>query len=217
MNPRGVERYLSQIMGTPNFSFRVQFFLCVSALLLGSSFHLNSTGGLPVALGTNNETSTQYNNTTKGSFADTVRFIEHSNQNVALELVKQGKIAIYYFAIPLEVVPEMMNNPDVQIYDRTAGSFGLLLNPAPYNDSSILNPFQIREVRYAMNFLVDREFVVDEILKGYGSGMIDPFGQYSPEYLNLIDTVESFGIKYNPALAEKMIENALTKEGRHKR
>ena len=213
MNPRGVERYLSQIMGTPNFSFRVQFFLCVSALLLGSSFHLNSTGGLPVALGTNNETSTQYNNTTKGSFADTVRFIEHSNQNVALELVKQGKIAIYYFAIPLEVVPEMMNNPDVQIYDRTAGSFGLLLNPAPYNDSSILNPFQIREVRYAMNFLVDREFVVDEILKGYGSGMIDPFGQYSPEYLNLIDTVESFGIKYNPALAEKMIEDALTKKG----
>ncbi|MGA8106493.1 MAG: hypothetical protein WB815_07535, partial [Nitrososphaeraceae archaeon] len=106
-------------MAKPNFSLRVQFFLCVSALLLGSSFHLNSTGGLPVALGTNNETSTQYNNnTTKGSFADTVRFIEHSNQNVALELVKQGKIAIYYFAIPLEVVPEMMNNPDVQIYDR---------------------------------------------------------------------------------------------------
>ena len=200
-------------MTKPNFSLRVQFFLCVSALLVGSSFHLNSTGGLPVTLGANNETSTQYNNATKGSFADTVRFTGYSNQNLALELVKQGKIAIYYFAIPLEVVPEMMNNPNVQIYDRTAGSFGLLFNPAPYNDSSILNPFQIREVRYAMNFLVDREFVVNEILKGYGSVMIDPFGQYSPEYLNLIDTVESFGIKYNPAIAEKMIENALTKEG----
>jgi peptide/nickel transport system substrate-binding protein len=216
MNPRGVERYLSQIIGTPNFSLRVQFFLCVSALLLGSSFHLNSTGGLPVALGTNNETSTQNSNATKGSFVDTVKFIGYSDQSVALELVKQGKIAIYYFAIPLEVVPEMMNNPNVQIYDRTAGSFGLLFNPAPYNDSSVLNPFQIREVRYAMNFLVDREFVVDEILKGYGSGMIDPFGQYSPEYLNLVDTVESFGIKYNPALAEKMIENALTKAGAEK-
>jgi peptide/nickel transport system substrate-binding protein len=213
MNPRGVERYLSQIMAKPNFSLWVQVFLCVSALLLGSSFHLNSTGGLPVTLGANNENSTQYNNATKGSFADTVRFIGYSDQNVALELVKQGKIAIYYFAIPLEVVSEMINNPNVKIYDRTAGSFGLLFNPAPYNDSSILNPFQIREVRYAMNFLVDREFVVNEILKGYGSVMIDPFGQYSPEYLNLIDTVESFGIKYNPAIAEKMIENALTKEG----
>jgi peptide/nickel transport system substrate-binding protein len=153
-------------------------------------------------------------NQTKGSFVDTVRFIRYSDQNVALELVKQGKIAIYYFAIPLEVVSEMMDNPAVKIYDRTAGSFGLLFNPAPYNDSSrLLNPFQIREVRYAMNFLVDREFVVDEILKGYGSVLIDPFGQYSPEYLNLIDTVESLGIRYNPKLGEQMIEKALIKEG----
>ena len=108
----------------------------------------------------------------------------------------------------------MLNNPAVQIYDRTAGSFGILLNPAPSNDSSrSINPFQIREVRYAMNFLVNREFVVDEILKGYGSVLIDPFGQYSPEYLNLIETVESFGIRYNPTLAEKMIESGLTKVG----
>ncbi|HEU4822214.1 MAG TPA: ABC transporter substrate-binding protein [Nitrososphaeraceae archaeon] len=154
------------------------------------------------------------NNQTKGSFVDTVRFIRYSDQNVALEQVKQGKIAIYYFAIPLEVVSEMMNNPDVKIYDRMAGTFGLLFNPAPYNESSkSLNPFQIREVRYAMNFLVNREFVVDEILKGYGSVLIDPFGQYSPEYLNLIDTVESLGIRYAPGLGDQMINDALVKEG----
>ena len=150
----------------------------------------------------------------KGSFVETVRFIRYSDQNVALEQLKQGKISIYYFAIPLEVVSEMTNNPSVRIYDRTAGSFGLLFNPAPSNDSGkSLNPFQIREIRHAMNFLVDREFVVDEILKGYGSVLVDPFGQYSPEYLNLIDTVESFGIRYNPKLADKMIDDALTKEG----
>jgi peptide/nickel transport system substrate-binding protein len=216
MNLRGVGKYLTQNMAKPSASLQLHLFLCACALLFGSSFLLNSLGGSSITLGANNETSTQNNNATKGSFADTVRFIGYSDQNVALELVKQGKIAIYYFAIPLEVVPEMMNNPNVQIYDRTAGSFGLLFNPAPYNDSSVLNPFQIREVRYAMNFLVDREFVVDEILKGYGSILIDPFGQYSPEYLNLVDTVESFGIKYNPALAEKMIANALTKAGAEK-
>jgi peptide/nickel transport system substrate-binding protein len=216
MNLRGVGKYLTQNMAKPSASLQLHLFLCACALLFGSSFLLNFLGGSSITLGANNETSTQNNNATKGSFADTVRFIGYSDQNVALELVKQGKIAIYYFAIPLEVVPEMMNNPNVQIYDRTAGSFGLLFNPAPYNDSSVLNPFQIREVRYATNFLVDREFVVDEILKGYGSILIDPFGQYSPEYLNLVDTVESFGIKYNPALAEKMIANALTKAGAEK-
>ncbi|HYY67982.1 MAG TPA: hypothetical protein VE572_06525, partial [Nitrososphaeraceae archaeon] len=61
--------------------------------------------------------------------------------------------------------------------------------------------------------LVDREFVVDEILKGYGSALIDPFGQYSPEYLNLIDTVQSLGIRYAPGLGEQMINDALVKEG----
>lgn len=149
-----------------------------------------------------------------GSFVETVRFIRYTDQNRALEEIKQGKIEIYYFAIPLEVVSEMMSNPSVQIYDRTAGSFGLLFNPAPSNDSGkSLNPFQIKEVRYAMNFLINREFVVDEILKGYGSILIDPFGQYSPEYLNVIDTVESLGIGYNPKLAEEMITDALSSRG----
>ena len=168
---------------------------------------------MPISIHADFANSTSYS-APKGSYIDSVRFIRYSDQNVALELIKQGKIAIYYFAIPLEVVAEMLNNPAVQIYDRTAGSFGILFNPAPSNDSSrSINPFQIREVRYAMNFLVNREFVVDEILKGYGSVLIDPFGQYSPEYLNLIETVESFGIRYNPTLAEKMIESGLTKAG----
>jgi peptide/nickel transport system substrate-binding protein len=32
-----------------------------------------------------------------------------------------------------------------------------------------------------MNYLIDRNFVVNEILKGHGTPMIDPYGIYSPE------------------------------------
>lgn len=195
------------------FLLHVPFLFCAFALLIISSSLYGVAGSSHVSVYADKLNGSS-NNQTKGSFVDTVRFIRYSDQNVALEQVKQGKIAMYYFAIPLEVVSEMMNNPAVKIYDRTAGSFGLLFNPAPYNESSrSLNPFQIREVRYAMNFLVNREFVVDEILKGYGSVLIDPFGQYSPEYLNLIDTVESLGIRYAPGLGEQMINKALVKEG----
>src|SRR5919108_1757455 len=195
------------------FLLYVPFLFCLFALLIISS-SLYSVAGPSYVSAYADKLSGTSKNQTKGSFIEAVKFIRYSDQNVALELVKQGKIAIYYFAIPLEVVSEIMNNPAVKIYDRIAGSFGLLFNPAPYNESSrSINPFQIREVRYAMNFLVDREFVVDEILKGYGSVLIDPFGQYSPEYLNLIDTVESLGIRYNPKLGEQMIEKALIKEG----
>ena len=191
----------------------IPFLFCAFALLLISS-PLYGVAGSSYTSVYADKLNGSSNNQTKGSFLDTVRFIRYSDQNVALEQVKQGKIGMYYFAIPLEVVSEMMNNPAVKIYDRTAGSFGLLFNPAPYSDSSrSLNPFQIREVRYAMNFLVNREFVVDEILKGYGSVLIDPFGQYSPEYLNLIDTVESLGIRYAPGLGEQIMSEALVEEG----
>ena len=64
-----------------------------------------------------------------------------------------------------------------------------------------------------MNYLINRDFVVNEILKGYGVSKVDPYGQYSPEYLNIINTVESFGFRYNPQLAERMISEALTKAG----
>ncbi|HEY9387199.1 MAG TPA: ABC transporter substrate-binding protein [Nitrososphaeraceae archaeon] len=184
----------------------------IIAMLVASLFFNNSI------MGTNSNSTFNSTSTSqpvqRGAFVDTVRFIRYSDQNVALEQVKLGNIAVYYFGIPLEVVSEVRNNPAVQVYDRTAGSIGLLLNPAPVQDNSkSINPFQLREIRYAINFLVNREFVVDEILNGYGTILVDPFGYYSPEYLNVIDTVESFGIRYNPKLAERIISDALEDAG----
>jgi peptide/nickel transport system substrate-binding protein len=99
------------------------------------------------------------------------------------------------------------------VYDKTAGSLGLFVNPAPAADSNTLNPFQFREIRYALNYLIDRDFVINEILKGYGSPLIGPFGIYSPEYLNVIDIVESFGFRYNPSLAANMMSGPLIGAG----
>jgi peptide/nickel transport system substrate-binding protein len=43
--------------------------------------------------------------------------------------------------------------------------------------------------------------------------MIDPYGIYSPEYLNIIDTVQSFRFRHGPVTAEKMISDALIRAG----
>lgn len=147
----------------------------------------------------------------KGSYVDEVRFIHYLDENVALEEVKTGSLDVYYWRIPIELAADASDDPRITVYDRIAGSIVLLLNPAPADGA--LNPFQLREVRFAMNYLVDRELVVNEILKGYGSPLVDPFGIYSPEYLNIIDVVESFGFSYNPKLAEKMISDAMTTAG----
>lgn len=149
----------------------------------------------------------------KGPYIDQARFIQRGDENLALEEVKSGSLDMYFFPIPYESANDARNDPRLEVYDTTAGSLGFLVNPAPAADPDILNPFQFKEVRYALNYLIDRDFVVNEILKGYGSPLIDPFGIYSPEYLNIIDTVESFGFRYNPSLASSMISEAMIASG----
>jgi len=148
-----------------------------------------------------------------GAYIDGVRFIQYLDDNVALEELKSGNLDTYYFRIPLEAAAEIKKIPSLKEYDKLSGSFGLLLNPAPSKDSSSLNPFSLKEVRYAMNYLIDREFVVDEILKGLGTPLVGPYGIFSPEYFNVIDSLESSGLRYNPGLADQIITAAMTKAG----
>jgi peptide/nickel transport system substrate-binding protein len=164
-----------------------------------------------LALGNNSAAAQQTQE--KGPYVDQVTFVHREDENLALEEVKSGVLDEYYFQVPLEAASEAKNDARLTIYDRIAGSVSLLMNPAPAKGNDTLNPFQFREVRFAMNYLVDRQFVVNEILKGYGTPLVDPFGPYSPEYLNVIDTAESFGFSYNPGLAKKMISDAMGAAG----
>lgn len=151
----------------------------------------------------------------KGPYIDEVQFIQYLDENVAVQEVKAGNIDAYYWRLPLELVPSLKNDPSVKVYEAPGGSLSLLLNPAPSGDG--LNPFSIKEVRYAINYLIDRELIVNEILKGFGAPMISAFGQFDPDYLILIGILESFGFKYNPQFADKMITSALEQAGAMKK
>ncbi|HEY7228413.1 MAG TPA: ABC transporter substrate-binding protein [Nitrososphaeraceae archaeon] len=149
----------------------------------------------------------------KGAYTDNIQFIQYLDGNIALHDIQAGNLDTYFFRIPLETVASISKDPNVKIYEKNAGSFGFLLNPAPSKNPNILNPFQFKEIRFAVNYLINREFVVDEILNGYGSVQIDPFGISSPEYEALIPVIESYNFKYNPSLAKGIIEKSLISHG----
>lgn len=149
----------------------------------------------------------------KGAYTDNIQFIQYLDGNIALHDIQAGNLDTYFFRIPLETVTSISKDPNVKIYEKNAGSFGFLLNPAPSKNPNILNPFQFKDIRFAVNYLINREFVVDEILNGYGSVQIDPFGISSPEYEALIPVIESYNFKYNPSLAKDIIEKSLVSHG----
>lgn len=149
----------------------------------------------------------------KGTYVDKIQFVQYLDENTALEQVRNGNLDIYYSRIPSDRIEDVKSRQGLEIFQSTGGSYSLLLNPA---QSDQFNPFSIREVRFAMNYLIDRQLIVNELLSGFGISMVSAYGPFDPDYLLILDVVESFNFRYNPGLAEEMISKALTAEGAYK-
>ena len=119
----------------------------------------------------------------KGTFVDEIRFVQYLDENTALEEVRNGNLDLYFYRISSDRLKDSDSRENLQVFESTGGYFSILLNPT---DSGEFNPFSIREVRYAMNFLVDRNLIVNELLGGYGAPMISNYGIFSADYLSLI-------------------------------
>ena len=149
----------------------------------------------------------------KNTFFDSVKFIQYLDENTALEEVRNGNLDVYYYTISPDRLETHQAREGLQVFDSTGISYSILLNPA---ESEKFNPFSIKEVRFALNYLVDRKLIVNELMGGFGSPIISYYGPSVPEYLTVIEQLESFNFKYNPGLANEIINKALKEKGAEK-
>jgi peptide/nickel transport system substrate-binding protein len=146
----------------------------------------------------------------KNTFVDSIKFIQYLDENTALEEVKNGNLDIYYYRIASDRLENNQSREGLKVFDSTGGSYSLLVNPA---ESEKINPFSKKDARFALNYLVDRKLIVNELMSGYGSPTISYYGPTDPEYLTIIKDLESFNFKYNPTLAEEIISKSMTERG----
>jgi len=99
----------------------------------------------------------------EGTFVDTVQFIQYLDENTALEEVKNGNLDLYYYRISSDRIDNVKAREGLQIFESTGGSYSILVNPS---ESEKFNPFSIQEVRFALNYLVDRKLIVNELMGG---------------------------------------------------
>ena len=149
----------------------------------------------------------------KGSFVDEVKFIQYLDENTALEEVRYGNLDIYYSRISSDRIESQDSRDGIQVFASSGGSYSILVNPSI---SDKFNPFSITDVRFALNYLVDRNLIVNELLGGHGKPMISNYGMYAADYLSIIDEIESFHFEYNPSYANDLITDALENAGAEK-
>ena len=146
----------------------------------------------------------------KNTFFDSVKFIQYLDENTALEEVRNGNLDIYYDTVSADRLENHQDREGLQVYDATSRFYSILVNPA---ESEKFNPFSDKDSRFALNYLVDRNLIVNELMGGYGSLSISYYGTSSPEFLTIIEELETFNFKYNPTLAKEIISNSLTEKG----
>jgi len=149
----------------------------------------------------------------KNTFFDSVKFIQYLDENTALEEVRNGNLDVYYYTISPDRLETKQAREGLQVFDSTGISYSILSNPA---ESEKFNPFSSKEIRFALNYLVDRKLVVNELMGGFGTPIISYYSPSEPEYLTIIKQLESFNFKYNPGLANEIITKALKEKGAKK-
>lgn len=129
----------------------------------------------------------------------------------ALEL-KAGKMDVYLFGIRPAAAQALRDSPDLTLYEAAAGTNSIILNPAPAPEGE-LNPFSIKEVRQAMHYLLNRDYVANEIFKGMAVPMLAHVSSIDYDYLTLFELLQAAELGYNPERARTMIDEAMSQAG----
>ena len=146
----------------------------------------------------------------KNSYFESIKFIQYLDENTALEEVRNGNLDLYFYRISADRLENSKAREGLDVFDSSGGSYSILVNPA---ETEKFNPFSIKENRFALNYLVDRKLIVNELMSGFGAPMISNYGPFDPAYLTIIEQIEAFNFRYNPTFAEETIAKNLKERG----
>ncbi len=114
----------------------------------------------------------------KGGEPETIYFNVKMQEEVGVKDVAEGLSDIFLKAIKASTYNglDQATKDKLEVYSVPSGSWSFYVNSvpnkAPYhvekNGVTEFNPFAVKDIRFALNFLIDRKKVVDEILNGAG-------------------------------------------------
>lgn len=146
-----------------------------------------------------------------GPAADRILFQSFHVDRAPLELEAQN-MDLYMFSLNTDAAEQLRDDPEIRLYPAPATTLSLILNPAPAPEGE-LNPFSIREIRQAMQLLVDRDFIVRDLFRGLALPMVTHVSPQDFDFLTVHDIARGSGIAYAPELARERIASAMEEEG----
>src|SRR5215217_3189887 len=146
-----------------------------------------------------------------GPAVDTVTFSAYNVDQAPLN-IQNGDIDLYIFSLKTPGARDLENSDSVRLIQAPASTLSLILNPAPANEGE-LNPFSIVEIRRAMQFLVDREYIANDIYQGRALPMVTNVSPLDYDQLTVFPVTSAANIHYDAELAKQQFTASMQNAG----
>jgi peptide/nickel transport system substrate-binding protein len=135
----------------------------------------------------------------KGGWLDTVTMIADPSVQSAVTRIIAGDIDVYAQSSSNAETFKTATDAGLQTINSYGSYNDLTFNtygPVFEESTGGLNPFAVREVREAMNRLLDRNYIVQEIMGGLAVPKFFPLTAGFPDYAKYIDVARELEAKY---------------------
>jgi peptide/nickel transport system substrate-binding protein len=145
-----------------------------------------------------------------GAWLDTLIAVEEPSPELGVARLETGDLDIYAGMVAdSAVLNTVKTNPDLRYTESVATYNEILFNPVgpTLEGTGALNPFSVPRIREAMNWLVDRDYLVDELLGGLGRPRVLPITSAFPDYARYAGLARELEAKYahDPERAQAII------------
>jgi peptide/nickel transport system substrate-binding protein len=132
-----------------------------------------------------------------GPWVDTITMQGEPEESKVVDMLKNNDVDVHLIDIAdPDLLPAIQAAPNLKYSTVLGLYYDLTLNPAVFETAGF-NPFSNPKVREAMNHLIDRNYIVDEISKGLAVPKWVPTSNGIPDYGRLAPTIKVLEAKYS--------------------
>ncbi len=148
---------------------------------------------------------------------DEIVVVEEPSQDAAITRLRVGEIDVFANSVSDPAVFQSIQAAGLN-YAQSFGNYSeLTFNPAGpvFDGTGKLNPFAVPAVREAMNWLIDRNYIAQELYGGLAVPRYLPITRAFPDYARLVDVARQLELNYahNPERAREVITAEVAKLG----
>lgn len=146
-----------------------------------------------------------------GGWLDTIIVVEEPDSDAAVSRLEAGDIDVFAYNVSEPDVAQRIFDSESLVYETSYGNYNdLTFMPStnPEFSDGRLNPFYSDKIREAMNWLIDRDYIADEITGGLARPRFTCINFASKDMAVLAPEVAAIELKYahNPEKAVEVID-----------